>query len=107
MDGPKATDDRYVLRRVLGEGGAGRVWLAEDRAHPGSPIALKELVAAQQTEGPESATGLRREFGLLYSLRHPGLAEAYELDLDPPDIEKANENGGSDEPPSRGYSRRG
>jgi len=80
MDRPVSTDDRYVLRRVLGEGGAGRVWLAEDRSRPGEPCALKELA---RTKNDDSSDSLRREFALIYSLRHPGLAEAYELDVDP------------------------
>ena len=80
MDRPTGTDDRYILRRVLGEGGAGRVWLAEDRSRPGEPCAVKELASTERGAGGGS---LRREFALLYSLRHPGLAEAYELDVDP------------------------
>ena len=83
MDRAEWADDRYVRRRVLGEGGAGRVWLVEDRLRPGTPVALKELAAPSGTDQAVSEDGLRREFAVLYSLRHPGLAEAYELELDP------------------------
>ena len=83
MERPVPEDDRYVLRRVLGEGGAGRVWLAEDRDRPGAPVALKQLADPAAGRAERSAEALRREFALLYSLRHPGLAEAFDLDLDP------------------------
>jgi len=83
MDRAGWADDRYVRRRVLGEGGAGRVWLVEDRLRPGTPVALKELAPTTTATTDVSEQALRREFALLYSLRHPGLAEAYELDLDP------------------------
>lgn len=83
MDRAEWADDRYVRHKVLGEGGTGRVWLVEDRLRPGTPVALKELAAPSGTDLTVSEDGLRREFALLYSLRHPGLAEAYELDLDP------------------------
>src|SRR5262245_5912749 len=64
--------DRYVRQRVLGEGGAGRVWLVEDRARPGRRLALKELTVA----GPEREEAFRREFATLAGLHHPGLPEA-------------------------------
>ena len=83
MDRAELADDRYVRREVLGEGGAGRVWLVEDRLRPGIPLALKELAAPSERDSSASDESLRREFAMLYSLRHPGLAEAYELDLDP------------------------
>ncbi len=71
--------DRYVRRRVLGEGGAGRVSLVEDRLRGGSLVALKEL--AEASRGHEE--DLRREFALLAALRHPNLVEVHDLDLDP------------------------
>jgi len=64
--------DRYVRQRMLGEGGAGRVWLVEDRTRPGRPLALKELTVP----GPERAAAFRREFATLAGLHHPALPEA-------------------------------
>ena len=71
--------DRYVHLRLLGEGGAGRVSLVEDRLRGSAKLALKEL--AEASRGHED--DLRREFALLASLRHPNLVEVHELDLDP------------------------
>ncbi|HEX5044136.1 MAG TPA: sigma 54-interacting transcriptional regulator [Candidatus Polarisedimenticolaceae bacterium] len=64
--------DRYVRRRMLGEGGAGRVWLVDDRARPGRQLALKELTVT----GAEREEAFRHEFATLAGLHHPGLPEA-------------------------------
>lgn len=71
--------DRYEKVRLLGEGGSGRAWLARDRLRGGGKVALKEL--SEATRGRERA--MRREFVTLSSLRHPGVAEVFELDADP------------------------
>ena len=77
--GEMDSTDRYLRVRQLGEGGAGVVWLVEDRLRPGSPVALKEL--AEGSRG--RAASLRHEFATLATLRHPNLSEVYELDLSP------------------------
>jgi Nif-specific regulatory protein len=64
---------------ALGEGGAGRVVLVEDRLRPGSRLALKELLDAN----PEENASLGREFATLATLRHPSLVEVDELLVDP------------------------
>ncbi len=79
MRAADGTVDRYVRVRKLGEGGSGVVWLVEDRLRPGLNLALKELTAGSR--GREA--GLRREFATLASLRHPNLAEVFELDVSP------------------------
>ncbi len=70
---------RYRKIRLLGEGGGGRVWLAEDALRPERSVALKELTGS--TESNESA--LRREFATLRTLRHPNLAEVYDFEIGP------------------------
>ncbi len=82
MDGVDGHGERYRLRRLLGEGGAGRVWLVEDRLRPGTPLALKEPAAGGPT-GREHEQELRREFATLASLRHPNLVEVHEFDTAP------------------------
>ena len=64
-----APEDRYRRLKLLGEGGAGRVWLVEDRHRPGVQLALKEA----STDAVDRREALLREFGLLARLRHPGL----------------------------------
>jgi serine/threonine protein kinase len=64
---------RYTLIRELGQGGAGRVYLARD-PELGREIAIKILdggVAAQ----PER---FRREMGILAALRHPNIVAIYD-----------------------------
>ncbi len=55
------------------------MWLARDRLRDGSIVALKELSDASR--GREET--LKKEFATLSSLRHPGVAEVFELDADP------------------------
>ena len=59
---------RYQLIRPLSEGGAGRVWLAEDGHDNGRRVALKRL-----HDGVDVAI-LSREFDTLRRLSHPNLA---------------------------------
>ena len=72
--------DRYVMKRILGEGGAGRVWLVEDRQRPGHELALKELAHAGT---PQHEDAFRREFATLACLHHPNLIEVEEFDTSP------------------------
>ena len=66
---------RYHLLRPLSQGGAGRVWLAEDRHNHGRPVALKRL-----HRGVDEAV-LQREFDVLRKLSHPHVARV--LDFHP------------------------
>jgi len=77
--GPVA--DRYRRLQLLGEGGAGQVWLVEDSMRPGTRLALKE-----SSDGPSDRSSiLLREFVILSRLKHPGLVESFELDHGPSD----------------------
>ncbi len=71
--------DRYRRLQLLGEGGAGQVWLVEDQLRPGIRLALKEVFE----ESAERAEALRREFVILAGLRHPALVEVFDLDSGP------------------------
>jgi hypothetical protein len=59
----------YRLLRVLGEGGMGRVYEAQDAA-TGRRVALK-LIAAQYAGAPEAVERFRREGRLASALSHP------------------------------------
>ena len=65
----------YRRLRLLGEGGHGTVWLAE-QANPRREVALKLL----RTGGsdPSEQARFRRETALLARLEHPGIARLYE-----------------------------
>lgn len=62
----------YRLLRLLGDGGMGRVWLAQ-QTRPQRNVALK--VVARAT--PELAARLRREIEALAALEHPNIARMY------------------------------
>jgi serine/threonine-protein kinase len=79
MSRPQVTGDRYSPLRLLGEGGAGRVWLVEDRLHPGTVLALKEL----SRSSAEHAERLRREFATLATLNHPNLVRVHDFSISP------------------------
>ncbi|HEX6850171.1 MAG TPA: protein kinase, partial [Candidatus Polarisedimenticolaceae bacterium] len=63
--------------RLLGEGGAGRVWLVEGPG--GSRLAVKEATATD----PGGEIALRREYATVASLSHPNLVEAVAFARDP------------------------
>jgi DNA-binding NtrC family response regulator/serine/threonine protein kinase/tetratricopeptide (TPR) repeat protein len=62
---------RYRLSGLLGEGGMGRVYLAEDRLDENRQVAVKVYPSRFSDER------LRREFVALRELRHPSIARAF------------------------------
>jgi predicted Ser/Thr protein kinase len=66
----------YRIVRLLGEGGMGVVYEAEQES-PRRPVALKVLRAAAVPDD-RRATLLRREAAALARLRHPGIAAVHE-----------------------------
>jgi hypothetical protein len=77
---PELIQDRYRLVRLLGSGGFGAVYLAEDQ-RLGRAVAIKEMDAARL--GPDEravAEGLfEREARMLASLDHPGLTRIWDF----------------------------
>jgi serine/threonine protein kinase len=75
-------DDRplgpYRLKRLIGEGGMGVVYLAED-TRLGRLVALK-AVTPRKAGDPTRVERLRREARAAASLSHPGIATVYALD---------------------------
>jgi predicted Ser/Thr protein kinase len=69
---------QYRIERVLGEGGMGVVYLAED-VRLGRTVALKAL-AARFTGDEGRRQRLRREARAAASLTHPGIATVYALE---------------------------
>jgi formylglycine-generating enzyme required for sulfatase activity/predicted Ser/Thr protein kinase len=65
----------YILREVLGEGGMGVVYLAE-QANPRRLVALKVLKGGLWS--PSQLRRFRREAEILARLQHPGIAQVFE-----------------------------
>ncbi len=65
----------YALKRVLGEGGFGIVYLAE-QSSPRRPVALKVLRAG--VAAPSMLSRFAHEAETLGLLRHPGIAQVHE-----------------------------
>lgn len=63
----------FRILRLLGEGGMGRVYLAE-QTQPHREVALKVIRAAAS---PEAFQRFQREADLLAALEHPGIARVY------------------------------
>jgi len=70
-------DDAYERLRVLGEGGAGRTWLARDRARE-RLVVLKEPLDRWQSE-PDVLEAARREAELAAKVDHPNVVDVEEV----------------------------
>lgn len=75
--GQKVGGNRYVLKRILGQGGMGVVWLAQDRLLRDS-VALKFL-PPQICFDPSALEGLRRETLQARRLSHPNILRIHDL----------------------------
>ncbi|MDQ7823654.1 MAG: serine/threonine-protein kinase [Candidatus Eremiobacteraeota bacterium] len=66
---------RYRVRKLLGEGGTGNVYLVDDLTAQGVQWALKELISAGLGAGEriEAQSMFDREVAMLKSLNHPGI----------------------------------
>ncbi|MFW5875309.1 MAG: serine/threonine-protein kinase PknK [Myxococcota bacterium] len=71
---PSVAKQRYRIRRKLGEGGMGAVYLAHD-ADRGADVAIKIL----SRMSPAGLYRFKNEFRALADLRHPNLVSLYEL----------------------------
>jgi hypothetical protein len=72
---------RYLLERVLGEGGMGVVYLASDEEVKGEFFAIKVLKPAIR-EYPEALALLREEVRRTRALGHPNIVGVYSLNSD-------------------------
>ncbi|MFB2982521.1 protein kinase [Microseira sp. BLCC-F43] len=73
--------DRYIIERVLGQGGFGVTYLAQDIGRFNEPVAIKELTPfAQGTTSLQKAEELfEREAAILYKLNHPQIPRFWEF----------------------------
>ncbi len=68
--------DRYVIRRLLGKGGMGRVYLVED-SESGRVLALKTLLP-QHTSNERALHRFVREVKAVRQLDHPSIVKIYD-----------------------------
>lgn len=77
---------RYVLERLLGEGGMGQVWKALDlvaqRAQDPAPYVAIKLISADFESHPEAFIALQRETRKAQELAHPNIVTVHNFDLD-------------------------
>lgn len=73
--------DRYIIERIIGQGGFGRTYLAKDIGRFNEPIAIKELTPfAQGTTTLQKAEELfEREASILYKLHHAQIPRFWEF----------------------------
>jgi eukaryotic-like serine/threonine-protein kinase len=71
---------RYLIGRLLGEGGMGEVYEARDR-RTGARVALK-LMVKRRTKDPDLVARFERETAILRSLRSPHLAQVFDAGVD-------------------------
>ncbi len=69
--------NRYHILNVLGQGGFGRTYLAEDQGRFNEPCALKELIPAQSGGYAleKSKELFQREATILYQISHPQIPQ--------------------------------
>ncbi len=69
--------NRYRILKILGQGGFGRTYLAEDQGRFNELCALKELIPAQTGSGAleKSQELFAREATILYQIQHPQIPQ--------------------------------
>ena len=72
-------NNRYHILRLLGQGGMGAVYLAEDNSLPGRQVAVKENADPSQSAQDQ----FKREAVILARLKHPNLPQVTDHFLTP------------------------
>jgi serine/threonine-protein kinase len=72
---------KYKLVSLLGEGGMGAVWRAEDLRLGGAPVAIK-LMHSRDAAQPEIRARFEQEVRTAARLRHPHVAQVYDVGVD-------------------------
>jgi serine/threonine protein kinase len=67
-------DGRYRVNKVIGQGGMGRVYMANDTRLANRPVAVKEMIVDAGGEQEKKAIeDFQREASVLAALSHPGI----------------------------------
>jgi serine/threonine protein kinase/TPR repeat protein len=75
----KLLGERYRLERLIGEGGMGQVWLANDDAMDGQEVAVK-ILPPELWRDPEARENLKQEAKLSQRLSHPNVVRLMTLE---------------------------
>ena len=66
-------DGRYRVKKVLGVGGMGRVYLSNDTRLANRPVAVKEMILGDGIAEKKAIEDFTREANVLARLAHPGI----------------------------------
>ncbi len=72
-------DGRYRINKVLGQGGMGRVYLANDTRLANRPVAAKEMVLGDGIQEKKAIEDFNREAKVLASLSHPSIPQVIDF----------------------------
>ncbi len=77
---PNDWSERYQFRQLLGQGGMGVVYLAEDKERSDALCVIKQLILrpASKHEHAEAIRLFKREAQVLQSLNHPGIVRFFD-----------------------------
>jgi serine/threonine protein kinase len=83
---PSKSDDwseRYRFRQLLGQGGMGVIYLAEDKKRHNAPCVIKQLIlpSGSDYDQSEAIRLFKREVEVLKSLNHPGVVRFFDNHL--------------------------
>lgn len=68
-------DGRYRISKMLGQGGMGRVYLANDTRLANRPVACKEMIIGDGIQEQKAVEDFNREARVLASLSHPAIPQ--------------------------------
>ncbi len=72
-------DGRYRVNKVIGQGGMGRVYMANDTRLANRPVAVKEMIVDAGGEQEKKAIeDFQREASVLAALTHPGIPNLFD-----------------------------
>ncbi|MBV8360792.1 MAG: protein kinase [Deltaproteobacteria bacterium] len=68
-------DGRYRIHKLLGTGGMGRVYLANDTRLANRPVAVKEMILGDGVQERKAVEDFNREASVLARLSHPSIPQ--------------------------------
>ena len=72
-------DSRYRIHKILGQGGMGRVYLANDTRLANRPVAAKEMILGDGVHEKKAIDDFTREASVLATLSHPSIPQVIDF----------------------------